>query len=202
MFPIFSLHPASRLVCWVMLVIAAQCLSGPALALVLLAMTAFGGATRRRWLQLLRRTRWLLLSLLVILGWSVAGEPLWNVPGLPSPSIEGLADGVTQFGRLSLVLALVAALMAAMPANQLMAGGLALLAPLRRFGLDVDRAVVRLALVLHYVEHSSAGGWRALLATAYPLGPSVVDLSLARARIADWGAAWLVAGVLVIVCSV
>ena len=109
---------------------------------------------------------------------------------------------MTQLGRLSLVLALVAALMAAMPANQLMAGGLALLAPLRRFGLDVDRAVVRLALVLHYVEHSSAGGWRALLAPAYPLGPSVIVLSLARARIADWGAAWLVAGVLVIVCSV
>lgn len=201
MIPIFTLHPAYRLVCWGMLVIAVQCLSGPALLLTLLAMMAIGGETRRRWFLLLRRTRWLMLSLLVILGWSVAGEPLWTSSGLPSPSLEGLRDGLTQVGRLSLVLALVAALLAAMPIGQLIAGGRALFSPARHLGVDIDRAAVRLALVLHYAEQPSASDWRALLAPACPTGPAVVDLSLSRARTADWGAVLLVAVLTAFVCS-
>ncbi len=197
---ILAPHPAHRIVCWLLLVIAAQCLTGVALALALLVMPAFGGECVRRWRQLLRRTRWLLLSLVVIFGWSVAGEPLWVFPMLPSPTVEGLQDGLVQAARLALVLSLVAVLLATTPVNDLMAGSRTLLAPLRRLGVDVDRAVVRLALVLHYAEAPPAGGWRTLLAPALPSGPGTVAFSLPRVRAADWAAVALAALLAVVAC--
>lgn len=186
MSPILSLHPAHRIFSWLLLVIAAQCLSGLLLASALLLMLAFGGEHARRWRHLLRRTRWLLLSLVVIFGWSIAGEPLWELPMLPSPTVEGLQDGLLQAARLSLVLSLVALLLASTPVEELMAGCRVLLGPLRMLGVDVDRAVVRLALVLHYADAPSVGNWRILLTPAAPSGPASVALRVRDVRVADW----------------
>ena len=111
---------------------------------------------------LVRRARWLLLSLLVVFSWGIPGDPLWN--GALSPTYEGLFEGLTHLGRLVLVLMAVAAFLEAMSLQDLLAATHALLGPLRRLGFDPDRSVVRLMLVLRYVETlPRPRDWRALL---------------------------------------
>ena len=63
-------------------------------------------------------------------------------------------------------------------------------------GVDIDRAAVRLALVLHYAEQPSASDWRAPCLLPVPDRTRCRRPRLSRARIADWGAVLLVAGVL------
>lgn len=146
----FSVHPTTRLIAWLTLLVAVQALSGAALAIAFAALPLCGWPALRRGGRLVWRARWLLLSLLVIVSWGVAGEPLWS--GVGAPTREGLQQALTHFGRLLLVLFAVAGLLEAMPLPDLLSATHALLGPLRRLGLDADRGVVRLMLVLRYVE--------------------------------------------------
>lgn len=157
-----SIHPATRLVVWLALLIAVQTLSGGALAIAFAALPLCGRRILRRAARMVWRARWLLASLFVIFAWGVAGEPLWA--GALAPTDEGLRQALTHSGRLLLVLCAVAALLEAMPLADLLAATRVLLAPLRHCGLDPDRAVVRLVLVLRYVETlPRPRDWRVLL---------------------------------------
>jgi energy-coupling factor transporter transmembrane protein EcfT len=135
------------------------------MAALLLALPLAGRGSLVCWRRLMMRMRWLMLTLIVILGWSVAGEPLWAPGFVPPPSVEGLQDAMTQLLRLSLVLAAVAILVSTTPLPVLMAGCRSLLLPLSVLGLNVDRAVVRLSLVLQLSESAPQTGWRDWLAT-------------------------------------
>lgn len=182
-----QIHPAHRLACWLLAVVAVQSLSGWLLAVGLACALLLGARIRTRWGRLAWRARWLLASLLAILAWGVAGEPLLADGGAWIPTYEGLAAGGVQLGRLLLVLAAVATLLETTPIDRLMSGGHALLQPLRRFGLDVDRAVVRLTLALHYAERMPAGDWRSLLdPTLASDAPAAVRLSSPPATARDW----------------
>ena len=157
-----TLHPATRLLVWLALLVGVQALSGAALAAVFVTLPLCGVQVLRRGGRLIWRARWLLASLLLILSWGVAGEPLW--PGALAPTVEGLREALTHFARLLLVLFAVAAFLEAMPLPDLLAATHALLRPLRHFGLDPERGVVRLMLVLRYVETlPRPSDWRALL---------------------------------------
>ena len=79
-----TVHPATRLVAWLVLLIAVQCLSGTALLLACLLALLSGGRVMRRGGRLIWRARWLLLSLVLVFVWSVAGEPLWNCSLAPT----------------------------------------------------------------------------------------------------------------------
>ncbi|MFZ4536759.1 hypothetical protein [Propionivibrio sp.] len=160
--PSLSVHPTTRLIVWLLLLVAVQCLSGTALAAAFLLLPLLGSCVLRRGWHLIWRARWLLVSVLVIFSWGVAGEPLWK--GAAAPTHEGLLEGLTHLGRLVLVLIAVATFLEAMPLPELLAATHALLKPLRRFGLDPDRGVVRLMLVLRYVEQlPRPRDWRTLL---------------------------------------
>ena len=159
-----DVHPATRLIAWVALLIAVQCLSGGVLALALVGLPLCGARVRRRGARLAWRARWLLLSLIVIFAWGVAGDPLWD--GAWAPTVAGCRDALTHAARLLLVLFTVAAFLEAMPIADLLAATHVVLRPARRVGLDVDRAVVRLMLVLRYVETlPRPRDWRVLLDT-------------------------------------
>lgn len=106
----------------------------------------------RKLMQLLRRTRWIMLSLLLIYAYSTPGQPLLEVLGIFSPSREGLTDGVLQFTRLLAALAGLAILLDHLHRQQLIAGLYTLLAPLQLIGVSRERVAVRLALTLHYAE--------------------------------------------------
>ena len=158
----FSVHPTTRLLAWLALLVSVQALSGGALLAAFALLPLAGRRGLRRGAQLVCRARWLLASLLIIVSWGVAGEPLW--PGAAAPTIEGVSEALTHLGRLLLVLFAVAAFLEAMPLPELLAATHVLLAPLRRCGVDPDRGVVRLMLVLRYVETlPRPRDWRALL---------------------------------------
>ena len=157
-----DVHPATRLIAWIALLIAVQCLSGGVLALALVGLPLCGARIRRRGARLAWRARWLLLSLIVIFSWGVAGDPLWD--GAWAPTVAGCRDALTHAARLLLVLFTVAAFLEAMPIADLLAATHVVLRPARLVGLDADRAVVRLMLVLRYVETlPRPRDWRVLL---------------------------------------
>lgn len=191
------LHPATRLVVWAAAVGAGQALEGAGLVIALLAAAAAIGAdVRRRWLRLVSRARWLLLSLLVLLAWGTPGELLWSGSG--APTLDGIAVGATQAGRLLLMLAAVALLLETMPMATLLAGIHALLRPLARLGWHPEPAVARLALVLEYAETlPPPRDWRALLAMTDEaddgVTTSVVRIERQAASAADY--AWAGAAV-------
>lgn len=161
--PVLSLHPALRLGTAMLFILAVQCLTGPLLLVVGLLPTLAGVAVLRRWWRLAYRTRWLLLSLLLVMAFSLAGEPAWG-GSLPAPSMDGLREALVQGGRLLVVLGIVATLLETTPLPMLMAGCLGLMRPLQFFGVDSDRIVARLMLTLHYAETlPSPRHWRELL---------------------------------------
>lgn len=146
----FDVHPSIRLVAWLLLLVAVQYLHGTALLVGVLSTPLLGGRVLRRGARLVWRTRWLLISMLAIFSWGAAGEPLWE--GMLAPTHEGMKEGLDHMGRLLLVLVAVAAFLEAMPLADLVAATHALLRPLRCVGIDSDRGVVRLMLVLRYAE--------------------------------------------------
>ena len=179
-----SVHPMTRLLVWLALLVGVQALSGVALAAVFALLPLAGRRGLRRGALLAWRARWLLVSLLVILSWGVAGEPLWQ--GALAPTIEGLREALTHFGRLLLVLFIVAAFLEAMPLPELLAATHVLLRPLRHLGVDPERGVVRLMLVLRYVETlPRPRDWRVLLKAPAPVVSERVEIDCQALRWSD-----------------
>lgn len=146
-------HPAVQILTWCVLVTAMQLLTSLALvvgaaAILLCALLV----SRHKLLQLLRRTRWIMLSLLLIYAYSTPGHSLVEVLGMLGPTREGLTDGALQLGRLLAALAGLAILLDRLHRQQLIAGLYVLFAPLQWIGLSRERLAVRLALTLHYAE--------------------------------------------------
>lgn len=159
----FSLHPAVRLAAWLLALLAIQRLAGEALVIALALTLAAGPAILARALRLIKRTRWLLLSLFVVFAWGIAGDPLWS--GFAAPSRQGVDEAATQTGRLLLVLVAVGAFLETMPLGTLLSGSRRLLQGLRGVGIDADRGVIRLMLALRYAEAlPRPRDWRSLLA--------------------------------------
>jgi energy-coupling factor transporter transmembrane protein EcfT len=157
-----ALHPATRLLVWLLLLLAVQCLSGLLLAAAFLFVPLLGTKVLRRSAKLIWRARWLLATLFLVFSWAVAGTPLWDGPA--SPTREGLQEALGHFGRLLLVLVAVAAFLEKMPLADLLAATHVWLRPLGHFGIEADRGVVRLMLVLRYVETlPRPRDWRRLL---------------------------------------
>jgi len=146
-----KLHPATQILIWCVLVAAMQFLTPSTLfvtgALVLSLAFALSG---HKFVQLMRRTRWILFSLWLIYAYSTPGQDVWDVPF--SPSLEGLLDGGMQLMRLLVALAGLAILLDRLHRQQLIAGLYSLFAPLEWLGLSRERLAVRLALTLHYAE--------------------------------------------------
>ncbi len=160
-------HPAAQILAWCVLVVAMQSLASGLLPAVggMVLLGAFF-LSRRKFVQLLHRTRWIMLSLLLIYAWSTPGQALLGDLGVFSPTREGLTDGVLQLIRLLAAIAALAILLDRLHRLHLIAGLYTLLAPLRLVGLSRERLAVRLALTLHYAEVAmlrSKGNWRDVL---------------------------------------
>lgn len=143
------LHPATQILTWCVLVAAMQFLTPGRLLIAgtLVLLSAFV-LSRHKFVQLVRRTRWILFSLWVIYAYSTPGQS--DSPF--SPSLEGLLDGGLQLMRLLASLAGLAILLDRLHRQQLIAGLYALFAPLQCLGVSRERLAVRLALTLHYAE--------------------------------------------------
>jgi len=183
--PAFYIHPTIRLALWVMVVICVQVLSGAALLLAFAALPMVGARALRRGGRLVWRARWLLLSLLIVFSWGVAGAPLWGFGFAPTE--EGVTEGVTHLGRLLLVLMAVATFLEYVSVTDLLAATHVLLKPFRHFGLDADRGVVRLMLVLRAVETMPRPrDWRVLIEATDSGTEERLDVGTRRFGRADW----------------
>lgn len=143
-------HPASLILLWLALLMALATRSGALLILTSMILTLCAllkaGMPLRR---LLRRSRWLLLTLCAVFIWMTPGTPLLLLPGA---SREGLHLAIEHGARLLLALASLALVLQALTAVELVAGMHALLSPLRWLGISPDRMAVRLMLTLEAVE--------------------------------------------------
>ncbi len=156
-----SFHPVSYILLWCLLVATAQQLTlwsllALSVAVIVLALGVAGGKFR----QLLKRTRWVIVSLLLIYIFVTPGELMLVDYPVLSPTYEGLQDGCSQLLRLVLALAGLAVLLDLLHRQQLIAGLYSLFYPLQWLGLPRDRLAVRLALTLHYAEVAMLKGGR------------------------------------------
>ena len=185
-----TLHPATRLVIWLVLLVAVQFLSGVALAGVCLVTPVLGTRVMRRGWRLIWRARWLLLSLLAVFAWGTAGETLWSSAW--APTYEGVLEAIKHLGRMFLVLVFVAAFLEFMPLADLISGSHALLLPFRRCGMDSTRGVVRLMLVLRYVETlPRPRDWKTLLEMPELCTSEVVEI---EHQVPGWGDVTVITG--------
>jgi energy-coupling factor transporter transmembrane protein EcfT len=170
------MHPTTRLVVWFSLLIAGQALDGLFILAILLTLPAFGRDVVQHWQRLAWNTRWLILSLFAILSWGGLGEPAW--PGPLAPTREGLDSALLHVARLLLVLMAVAVLRRWLPLPHLLRGIHGVLRPIRRCGVDTDRLLVRLVLVLQQVDTlaPSLRDWRSLLEQGHGAGGEVIEL--------------------------
>ncbi len=150
-------HPASLLLAWLVFALGLQWLSLLWLAVVAsscIALAIVLASNRTR--ALLRRTRWLLLSLLILYLFFTPGEYLPGMAGTLGLTHEGLRQGAEQICRLLALLASLALLHRQLGTTGLLVGLYWLLSP---FAWR-EKTVVRLMLVLDTVERQRARPWR------------------------------------------
>jgi len=174
------LHPATLLLSWLAFAVSLQWLtvawvSVLAASCICLALLL---ATERS-VNLLRRSRWLLLSLAVLYLFATPGEYLPGILGDIGLTLEGLHQGGEQIGRLLAMLASLALLHQSVGTQGLLAGFHSLLKPFPWR----QTTVVRLMLVLEYVEQKQQVGWREWLSPIAQKQTMLEDtLVLARPR--------------------
>ncbi|MBP9219667.1 MAG: hypothetical protein KBF29_12595, partial [Sterolibacterium sp.] len=118
-----TLHPASWLLTWLFMALALQWLPLPLLLAVAAPILALAlWQARPRFLLMLRRTRFLLLSILILFAAATPGEPLPGWAGTLGLSLQGSTLALAHSLRLSLLLALLALLLEHLSLAELVGG--------------------------------------------------------------------------------
>ena len=153
------LHPTTRLLAWSAFALAVPWLALNALiaASALIATLVLGSGTAVCW-RLIRRTRVLLVALVLLYAFATPGTPLIASWDQWYPTAEGFHAGGLQAWRLLLMIAALAVLLAGMQRESLLSGIYVLLRPLHAVGVPVERIAVRLWLTLHYAETAPQAG--------------------------------------------
>ena len=182
-----SLHPAAALLVCVTAIVVIQFLGwlGLALAssvLLLARRDSFSG-----WWRLLRRMRWLFLSVWLILAYGAAGDAVFDVAWMPTH--EGVRNATLHVARLGLMLGCLAWLFATVGNHGLLVALQSLLRPLSEFGLASERLVVRLSLVMQNLQvRLPKGEWRNILGGigGEPVGPETLRIEARAWRASDY----------------
>lgn len=183
------LHPASPLFFGLSFLVSASTRTGVLLGF--LSITACGLAfalARHQMLAILRRSRWLLLTMCVLFAWMTPGTWISWLPGITR---EGLVLAGENLARLLIAIATVAILLRLLPPPALVSGLRSLLAPLALLGDFRDRLAVRLMLTLDAVE-AERGSERRLVTDSLmlPVAPMrIPDLVLVAVALAMTGLA-------------
>jgi hypothetical protein len=152
-----SLHPAAVVVVWLtLLVLLSTFLQGwhgfPRQAALLPALMVIGFAivhSAQHFIVLMRRARWLLLSMACLGIWTTPGL---SISWLPGATYEGFNVTAYQFVQLVMTFAMVALLLASLTIENLLLGLHTLIVPLKRFGFDSNLTSLRLALTMAQVD--------------------------------------------------
>lgn len=187
-------HPATLLLIWVGVLLSLPRLPLEVLSpLTLLALAAAFAYAAQRTATLLRRARWLLVSIAVLFALSTPGLLAPQPLGRLGVTQDGLALAAEHLGRLLILLATLAILHERLGSRGIVAGLHWLLGPLRAWPGLRDRIVVRLMLVIDFVEGGVDGGWKSWLGET-DSGPARLALEVRPARWLDWAALLCVAG--------
>jgi energy-coupling factor transporter transmembrane protein EcfT len=135
--------------------------------------------SRAHLMRILRRSRWLLLSMLLLFGWMTPGTIL---PGVPGATQEGLLLAAENVARLMIAIATVSVLLAILAPEALVSGMRSLLVPLAGLGGFRDRLAVRLMLTLEAVEAAHQGS------ESYSATSTRLCLPVLPVRLADYAA--------------
>lgn len=199
-----TIHPTVQITLWILLVLLAQHLQP--VALLAVCVVSCGIALRlcaKQFMGLLKRTRWIAFSLLLIYAYATPGMALWSLLEGFSPTREGLLDGLLQLGRLLCALSSLAVLLTSLSQERLISGLYSLAYLLRFFGLSRERFAVRLALTLEYAESSmrdAASDWRATIKRSLQADETgVAHIELPRQRYGLPDALLLVASLALII---
>lgn len=179
------MHPTAALLLWLFAILAAQWLGYAGLLALIGGALLVAGSGWPKWLAYIRRVRWLLLTLWLIMAYNTAGEAYFDLAW--APTYEGVGEANLHVVRLLALLACVAGLFARLGREGLLIGLWGALAPWRRLGLDVERLVVRLSLVLDELEDGyRPRDWKKMLERE-PLAQEdgVLRLEVAHWRVAD-----------------
>lgn len=152
------MHPATRIFCLLVLALLLQGLALQNMLVLLCGILLLQWPGRCRiFLQLLKRARWLMLSLLLIYTLATPGEYLPGWPDCCAPTYEGVQQGGLQALRLLLMLSALSLVLSKTTREGLIAGIMVWLRPFKPFGISSSRFAVRLWLTLHYVENTPPG---------------------------------------------
>lgn len=180
------LHPSAQLLIWLLIVLAVQAVGGAGLAGLGLLLLWARPTIVPAWGGYLRRSRWLLLTLWLILAFNTPGDAWLDQAWAPTE--QGVREASLQATRLALMLGLLAWLFATLGRDGLVAALWGVCLPLRKLGVDTAPFVVRLSLVLDHQQHAHRGSdWRAILQGALPPvdGPDRVKIDLPAWRTRD-----------------
>lgn len=156
------MHPSCALLVCLTAIAVIQFLGHVGLGMVLLVLLLRFDLVFPRWWALLRRMRWLFLTVWLILSYGTAGEAIFDLAWLPT--YEGIAEATLHVVRLALMLGCLAWLFTALGKNGLQVALVSLLRPLSIRGITTDRLVVRLSLVMENLrEELPKGAWRRML---------------------------------------
>lgn len=156
------MHPSCALIVWLSAVVGTQFVGYAGLALLAVVAVALAPRGIFRWLAYVRRARWLLLTLWLILAYNAPGEA-W-LDNAWAPTYEGIGEASLQAVRLLVMLLWLAWLFTVQGRDGMVSGLWGLLRPCRCFGFETDRLVVRLSLVLDNLQTPpEKGAWRQML---------------------------------------
>lgn len=149
------LHPASLILIWLAFAFSIPWLRPVELVVIaglisILLLLRYAA----QYAKLIRRSRWLLISLMLVYAFATPGALEIPVLGVFSPSREGLLAGVVQVLRLIVLLATLTLLLVSNSRDRILAGLYVLSQPFKFFGVDVDRFAARIWLTLNYVENA------------------------------------------------
>lgn len=152
-----TIHPLIRLVSFLIFAafVAVGNLWQLLFAAVLVCMiyaASFSAQLKTAW-PLLRRMRWLFLSLLIVYLWFTPGQPLFPALG-STPTIEGIEEGLQRIAALVLLALSASLLLQTTPREPLLAALYRLLTPLGWIGIKTERLAVRIALTLETVTEA------------------------------------------------
>ena len=146
-------HPATAIVLWLFFMTAASSVAVSGLiALTIVILPGLLLGSLRQFMRYVRRSRWLLLVLLLVHAYSLPGTPVLSLWAAYSPSLSGLYGALIQTWRLLLILASLAVLMTHLTRQSLLSGLYRLFTPLRGLGVEPERLAVRIWLTLGYAE--------------------------------------------------
>ena len=101
--------------------------------------------------RILRRMRWLFLSILIVYLWFTPGEPIIPTTASYIPTVEGLKTGLLRVFSLVLIIFAVNYFISSIARNRLVEAIVWLLYPLNWIGIDSRQLALRIALTLELI---------------------------------------------------